>query len=491
MKLNVDVNRGVVVKSFAWKTAERILSQGINLVVQIVLARLLMPEAHASVSIVVAITNYASIFVNTGLAQAIVQKEDIDELDVSTLLTASLTMAAVFYTLLFVLAPLGAIIFKTPELKWALRVQALILFFYAIYSVQTALLSRRMQFKKLFFRTLFAVVISGTIAIYMAKAGFGIWALIAHYLSNMLVIVIYMSFDKDLRVPFAFSFERAKKLYGFTSKIMLSSLVAGFHDTFRTMLIGASDKYTKDDLAFYNKAYTFSGYVPQVVHTSMQTVLLSTFSRSQTDAEKLKQMARRSVRLSAFIMFPALIGFAVMCNNVVPLLLTSKWSPCIPFLILFMLLRLPGVTMSVDKQVYYALGKSEINLFYELGLFVYNFIMLLITVWISTMAIAIGATSAEFLGAFATFIISAKIYGYSLSERFRDLIKPTVCSLIMAGAALSTELLHLSDLPTLLLKAAVCVAVYLLIAIVTKDENFKYMITVLTERFRGKKGATF
>ena len=107
-----------------------------------------------------------------------------------------------------------------------------------------------------------------------------------------------------------------------------------------------------------------------------------------------------------------------------------------------------------------------------------------------TLAIAIGATLAEFLGAAAVFIISSKIYGYSLADRFRDLVKPTVSSLIMAGAALSTELFHLSDLPTLLLKAVICVAVYLLIATITKDENFKYMITVLTERFRGKKGAS-
>ncbi|MBO4897230.1 MAG: lipopolysaccharide biosynthesis protein [Clostridia bacterium] len=486
MKLDVDVNRGVVVKSFAWKAAERFISQGINLVVQIFLARLLLPEAHGSVQLIVVITNYASIFVNTGLAQAIVQKEDIDELDVSTLLTASLAIAAVAYAILYAMAPFGAVYFNMPELKWTLRVQAIILFFYAIYSVQTALLSRRMKFKKIFFRTLLAVGISGTIAIFMAIKGFGVWAIIAQNLVNMLVIVIYMSFDKDLRVPLGFSLERAKKLYSFTSKIMMTSLVAGFNDTFRTTRIGK--KYTRNDLAFYSKAYTYSGYVTQVVHTSMQSVLLSTFSRSQTEIERLRQMARRSVRLSAFIMFPVLIGFAVMANNVVPVLLTPKWNPCIPFLILFMLLRIPGVTMSVDKQVYYALGRSEINLYYEIGLLIFNLISISITVMIGTLAIAVGATLAEYLGAIAIFIISSKVYGYSLFERIRDLIKPIISSAVMAGAALSTELLKLGNMPTLLLKAAVCAAVYLLIALITKDETFKYLITVLTERFRGKKG---
>ena len=137
-----------------------------------------------------------------------------------------------------------------PELTWTLRVIALLLFFDAIIAVQTAVLSRKMMFKAIFIRTLLATVVSGVVGIIMAFMGFGLWALVVHHLVSRAVTLLYMSVDKELRFPCYFSWQRAKGIYSFSGKILLTSMITGFHDTLRTMVIGR--KYSAQDLAYYD-----------------------------------------------------------------------------------------------------------------------------------------------------------------------------------------------------------------------------------------------
>ncbi len=474
---DVHINQKKVVGSMIWKLGERIIGQGVNLIVQIILARLLLPSDFGSLAIIVAIINYAAIFVHSGLSTAIVQKEKVDDLDVSTLFSASLVIALALYLLLFFLAPFIANFYDAPILKWTLRVLSLVLFLNAFNSIQTAILSRMMQFRKLFIRTLLAVPISGGVGILMAYLGFGVWALVVHNLVNMLVVVLFMSFDKNLRFSFKFSFSRFKKLYGFSLKILGSSLVSGANDTARTMVIGR--KYSKDDLAYYDKALVYSGYVTQIVNTSVQSVLLPVFSRKQKDRETLRNMARRSVKLSAFLMFPVLIGVAMMSKPLVLLVLGQKWAESIPYLAIFCVLRIPGCIMSIDKQVYYAEGRSGINLFYEIGLFIANIATLLFTMQYGVFAVAIGSTVVELVGGLAICIISHVVYGYKLTTRCLDLAPVFFCTTAMALCIYGVTFLVEGFFVTILLQFVLGVLVYFVVSFVLNKETMKYVLNMI------------
>lgn len=471
------INTKNVYHSFMWKLLERVFSQGMNLVIQIVLARLLMPDDFGSLAIIVAVINYATIFVQSGLSTVIVQKEDMDKLDVSTLLTASLFVAGVLYGVLFFTAPYLAKYYEAPILTSALRVLALYLFLSAINAIQSAVLSRKMKFKAIFWRTIVTVPLSGAVSIILAYRGLGIWSLIALNLTNMLGVVIFMSLDKELRFPLRFSLNRAKKLYLFSSKVLLTSLITGFHDSFRSMVIGK--KYAKEDLAYYDKAYTYSGYITLIINQSVSSVLLPTFSRQQDNELEIKRLSRRSIKISSFVMFPVLIGVSMICRPLVILVLSQKWADCVPFLMLFCILRIPGCITSVDKQVYYALGRSELNLYYELGLFATNIVTLLFTMRISTMAIAIGATIVEIIGAVATGVISAKTYKYYMHERISDLWKPLFNSAVMATLVWSVQYLKFGNSVTLIIQIIVGVIAYVFMAKVTKDENLWYLLNII------------
>lgn len=480
-----DVNRGKVAKSFFWKILERFFSQGIGLLVQIVLARILLPEDFGSLAIIVAFTGYATYFVSSGISTTVIQKNGLDRKDLSTLMSYTLGMASVFYILLFVLAPFIADYYKAPVLQSALRVLALTLFLQGVNSVQTGLLQRQMSFQQLFVRTMIAAPLAGTIGIIMALKGFGLWALVIHTIANQLLVIIVMSFDKDCRIPLGFSIKKMKVIFPFTSKIMFTYATSGLFDLVRTSMIGKS--YTRDDLAYYDKGLTYSSYVTLMVNQSMGTVLLPAFSRKQDGIDTLKNMARRSVKVTSFIMIPVLVAVAAMAQPLIIALLTEKWLPCVPFLIIYCFLRIPGPILNIDKQVFYAIGKSGVNLYYEIGLFVLNFVALFITININVLAIAIGALIVEIVGAIAIFIISSKIYDYKLKDRFHDMWKPTLGSVIMAATLFGISIMGLHNIATIVIQTIVGVIVYFLMAKLTKDDNLNYCHSILKELLNKSK----
>lgn len=481
MNNDAHINKGKVTRSFFWMMSERIMSHGVSLFVQIVLARILLPEHFGSLAIIAAITNYANIFVQSGISTVIVQKKELDTKDVSTLQTFSLTVALFFYLIIFFTAPLLSSYYKSSILCPSLRVIAFMLFLNAINAVQTGLLHREMRFDVIFYRTMIAVPLSGIVGIVMALNDFGLWALVAHSVVNALAIVVFMSFDKKLRIPFGFSYGRFKSLFSFSSNVMMTGLVTGGHDFFRTMMIGKY--YSTKQLAYYDKGYNYSSLVTSVIRQTIGGVLLPVFSKQQDDLNILKSMARRSVRLAAFVLMPILVSVAMMAEPLIVLLITDKWLACVPFLAIFCILRIPGPIMSVDGQVYYALGKSRLILYYEIGLFIINVSTLLFTVRIGIMAIAIGALIVEFLGLFVIFFISSMIYGYTIRQRLSDLWRPVLGSVVLALCLFGISLLKLDYWISIILQIVVAIIAYVLMAYISKDDNLKYCINLLRDLF--------
>lgn len=475
-----SVNGKMVAGALWWKMLERFTSQGLNLVIQIVLARLLLPEDFGQLAIISAIIVYCTVFVQGGLATAIIQKGDLKDLDVSTLLIISLGIASLLYIILFFLAPVISDYYSLPSLIWPLRIQSLALFLGAINSVQVALFSRAMDFKSIFFRSILSVPISGAIGICLAFWGAGIWALISQSLSSILITIIYMSFFPITHVKIGFSWESAKEMYSFSGKILFSGLISTFGDSFRTMLIGK--KYNSSSLAYYDKGYSYSSLITQIVTLSMSSVMLPAFSRIQTDNSEILRMARRTVSLVAFIMIPALVMVIGMAEPLVILVLSEKWAPCVSFLMIFCLLRIPGCITNIDKQVYLACGNSTIGLYYETIMLIVNILVLLYTSTISIMAIAIGATIVEFIGNFILMVVSHYYYGYHLKDRLKDIWKPVFNSSLMLAILLFVGNLEIGYWSKLLLQIPLCFIVYYLGVKLTRDNNLLYLKSLVRSK---------
>ena len=174
-----------IVPSLFWKFMERCGTSGVQFVTSIVLARLLLPEDFGLIALVMVFITLANVFVQNGFGTALIQKKDADDLDFSSVFYASLLIVAGLYAILFFTAPLVANFYDHPELTTIVRVLALTLFFGALNSIQEAYIARNMLFKKLFWRSLGALVPSAAIGITCALKGFGVWALVIQQLCDV------------------------------------------------------------------------------------------------------------------------------------------------------------------------------------------------------------------------------------------------------------------------------------------------------------------
>lgn len=474
-----------VIKAFVWKMLERIFAQGIGLLVQIMLARILLPSDFVSLAIIVAITNFAALFVQSGLSAALIQKKDIDSLDISTVTISSIFIALFFYLILFFSAPFISVYYNQPVLCNTLRVFGIVLFFNAINAVQIAIMQRNMKFKELFIRNMIAVPISGIIGIILAKLGFGIWALVIHNLSNVIILVLSIYFISNISIGFNFSTHRAKQIYSFSGKILAASLVSGFFDTFSTMFIGK--KYSSNELAFYDKGYTYSSYIVKVVGYSISSVMLPVLSRQQGNLTVLKTSVRNSIRFSAFFMFPLLFGIAASSTHIVYVILSEKWLKAAPFLALFSILRLPECMLTIDKQAFCAIGRSDICLKYEVLLCVINIFAFLITMNKGVFNIALSLVIANLLASLYISFQSSILYNYTISERFCDILKPLMNSILMCIIIRMITKFGFTPIFTIIIQLVIGIIIYILLSFVLKDKSLKIILNNLS-RFHLRKG---
>ena len=200
-ELNSKIFSGTI-----WKFCERIIAQGVSFVVSLILARLLMPEDYGAISVINIFIAIADVFLSSGLNTALIQKKDASELEFNTIFYCNLILGGIVYVVFFIAAPFIAEAYDTPILTTAMRVFALRLPISSFQSIQSAYVSRTMNFKKFFFATTIGTIASAVVGIAMAYQGFGVWALIAQYLTNTIVNTFLLF--KSFHVPESFTDQR-------------------------------------------------------------------------------------------------------------------------------------------------------------------------------------------------------------------------------------------------------------------------------------------
>ena len=482
----IESKKKSISSSFSWKLLERFFSVGVSIIIQIVLARIVSTTDFGSLALLVAIINFASIFVSSGISTAIIQKKELEQDDISTTMTMCMFVALLVYLVLFFLAPIFADYYETPELKWGLRVLSIIIFFNSFNSIQIALLSRKMNFKTIFIRSAIAVPLSGAIGIILALNGFGIWALIIHTLSTSFLTVLIMAIGSKERIGLRFSFSRAKKIYSFSGFILFAALIAGLRDTFRSLIIGK--KYSKEELAFYNKGYTYSTYVAQIGKESVSSVLLPAFSTEQSNYDRLLEMGRKSFRLITFVSLPLLVGFALVSYEFVHIVLTDKWINAVPFLCLFFILRLFDLIKSIDIQMYFAVGKSKLYFVFSSIVSLVDIGLVFVALNLGSIYIAGAAVIVEAISTIVAFIISGILFKYSFVERIKDCYKPLIACTVMIGLVLVFNLLEIDNCwITLFSKIGIGAVSYIGIELLLRDGNIKDCLAIIKRLLKKKE----
>lgn len=469
-------------KSVSWQFLNYLCSFGMNFIIQIVLARLIAPEEFGALAILNTIIFFADIFVQSGVSTALVQKRELHPSDIFSAQIISCLTACFFILLLLGGAPYIAGAFKMESIRLPLQVMAISLIFNSINSIFSALLIRRMAYKKLFFRTVVVLPIAGFVGIYLAILHFGLWALVAYQLTSTILNSFVYVINCEDKIEFHFSKTGAREIYSFGIKVLFTGLINSIYDTVKALVIGGF--YSKSDLAFYDRGQTYSKYTVQIAHSMISSVALPMLSQVQDSRETVISSSRKIVGLSSFVMFPLLLGVAGLSRTLILALLTEKWLPAVPFLIIFCLIRMPGIVTMVDKQMFFSVGRSDIILKYTFLSLVLNIVSLIIVVPYGVLAIAINTLVIEIIVSIIIAIMGSKIIGYSVKDKITDLRKPICNSLVMFGVILITDkYLAINNILLIATEFILGASVYIGMAVLTNDENVK-VIKVVLKKFR-------
>ena len=472
------------ISSFFFKLIESVGNQGIAFIVSLYLARLLDPADYGVLAMLTVFIAVAQVFVQSGLNTALIQRKDVDETDLSSVFYVSFGVAAAFYALLFVLSPWLADFFRMPALKDTLRVMALILLPGSLVSVQTAVVSRQMAFRKLMIASLCATVLSGTVGLIMAKGGAGYWALVAQQMTNQCALAVLLLILVKWHPRRVFRFERVKSHLRFGWKLLVSGLLDTCFTNLRSAVIGK--KFSDDALAFYTRGKQFPELVMNAINGSISSVILPVLSEQQSETERMKTTMRRSVMLSSFIVVPMMAGLAAVAQPLISLLLTDKWLPCVPFLQLccidFALYPIHTNNLSAIN----AKGRSDIFLKLEIIKKVYGMVILLISVlcFDSVMAIAWGGVISSVVSAAINAHPNKELISYGYLEQMRDILPILLISLVMFAVVYAMNALSLATGMLLVLQAIVGVAVYVGLSMLFKVESMQFIGQFVKKLFK-------
>ncbi|NFA42792.1 lipopolysaccharide biosynthesis protein [Clostridium botulinum] len=477
-----------VLSSLVWKFMERSGTQGIQFIVQIVLARILLPNDYGIISLIAIFITIANVFVQSGFNTALIQKKDANETDFSSVFYLSLFVAVLLYLTLFSTAPFIADFYDIPQLVAVLRVLSITLFFGAFNSIQNAVISKKMQFKKLFFSSLGAMILSGMIGIVLAYAGFGVWALVAQQLTNQFSIVVILWFTVKWRPKLIFSFQRIKELFSYGWKLLVSSLIDTLDKNLRSLIVGKI--YSPSMLGFYNRGDQFPQLIVSNINGSIQSVMLPALSLEQNNKQRVKEMVRRSIIISSFLVLPTMIGLAVIGEPLVKILLTDKWLPCVPFLQVFCLSYALWPIHTANLQAINALGRSDIFLKLEIIKKIMGLAILGISMFFGVYAIAIGTLVSGIICTFINAHPNLKLLNYSYMEQIKDITPSLILSLIMGCASYSIKWFDMSAWLTLILQIFIGAIVYIGLAKIFKLECFIYLLNTVKDMLGNRNGKT-
>lgn len=452
-----------IASGISWSYSERILAQFVGTVVSIILARILDPAHYGIIAIVTVFISILDALVIGGFGNALIQKKGTTDEDFDTICWFSVCISVLLYFVLYSSAPFIATFYNMPQLTTVTRVMAIRTIISAYNSVQHAYVQKHMEFKKFFFSTLGGTLISAVVGIYMAYHGFGVWALVAQYMTNSFIDSVVLTLTISWKPKLRFSMNSLKSMFGFGIKMIGATLVNTLQDNIRSLVVGK--QFSEDTLAFYNTGKKYPQLLMSDIVGSLGKVLFPAFS-AETSKKDIKELMRKSVRLSSFILLPLMCGFLAVADNFVSIFLTDKWLGCVVYMRIIGAIYLARPLNTIFQQSLLAVGRSDANLVHEVVGSVLSIVLIFVAVFAfnSVLLIAISSIFVMLVGTVIFALYVKNEYDYKFSEMMLDYLPYLLISVMMTALVLFIGTFEINKYCLIVIQVLVGMVSYFLLA---------------------------
>ena len=414
-----------------WSGVERFSYQGVSFLFSIILARILAPSDYGIVAMIAIFFAVAQSFVDSGFSNALVRKPDRTEKDLATCFYFNIAVGAAAYILLFTIAPLVADFYNQSILSPIIRITGLEVILNSLCVVQQALFTIKIDFKSQAKVTLSATLLSGIVGIILAYQGFGVWALVWQGVTSSMTRMGLLWVMSKWRPHAGFSKESFHYLFGYGSKLLVSGLLDTVYNNIYPIVIGKF--YTPAQLGNYSRALNFAQLPSSNITSILQRVTFPVLSTIQDDTPRLQANYSRLLKISAFIVFPLMVGMAAVASPLIRLILTPKWDGCTLYLqiICFALMWYP--IHAINLNLLQVKGRSDLFLRLEIIKKIMGVCIMCVTIPLGITAMCAGMIVSSMISLFINTFYTGKLVNIGYLKQMIDLLPICLNSIIMGG----------------------------------------------------------
>lgn len=467
-------------KGILWSTVERFSVQGVQFLIMIVMARLLTPHDYGLIGMLAIFIAVAQSLIDSGFSQALIRKQNRTEVDNNTVLYFNIVVSVLLYLILYVSAPLVADFYNTPQLCPVMRVICLGIIFNSLAVVQRALLTIRIDFKTQAKAALIAAVTSGIVGIIMAYHSFGVWSLVTQQLLNLGLNTGLLWLLSKWRPQLVYSWQSFHELFAFGSKLLASGLLDTIYRNIYPIVIGKL--FSASNLGHYTRAQHFSEFPSSNLTGIIQRVTYPVLCEIQDDDTRLAGIYRKFLKLSAFIIFPLMIGLSSVAQPLVNLMLGPQWEFCgqLLHIICFSMMWFP--IHAINLNLLQMKGRSDLFLRLEIIKKILGVSVLCITAPFGLVVMCYGQIFNSLVALIINTYYTGKLIHVGFFRQMRDLLPTIALSLVLFALILTVNHFISGDITKLCIGIAIGTVFYFLASHFLKFSELKELISLLKRK---------
>lgn len=422
---------GKIVKGFSWTAIERIVSQLVIFIIELVVARLVTPSEYGVLGILMVFINISSVFVDSGLGNSLIYYNELKKSDLHTTFCMNIFISITLILMICLSSSFIENYYGLENLALYLRIISLTILFNAFLVVPTAILKVKLNFKSLAVTNIFSSVTSGIIAIVMAYKGFGIWALIAQVMVRSFLQALFLVLLSKWVPRLKFYKESCIRLYRYGINLLAASCLTKVTEGGISFFLGKI--FTPFNLGIYTRANQFAALPSTSIGNVIISVLFPTLSLVKDDKDKFKQIYNAIVKIMAALSMPVFVILVVTADPLIRIVLTEKWIAVVPFLQIFCIGRLLFPISNVSEQALNAVGRSDLFLKQQIIKMAVKALFVLPALFFNIYVVAIADAISSLAAYFITTLVARRVLAIRVFDQIRSFIWYMV-SALGAGA---------------------------------------------------------
>ena len=418
-------------KAILWSGVEKLGSFAANFILQIILARLLMPDDFAVLTMLAIFVYISQVFIDGGFATVLIQKQDCTDDDYNTVFTFNVLVALVAYGLFYMCAPYIERFYDFHGLIQVIRIYFLTLIINSFAMINRLLLIKKLNFSVLAYINTIAVIIAAVPTVILAYSGYNYWALVCQNLVSTLVMAIGNIWASRWTPKIRFSVTSMKSLLPFGVRVFAVDMFYSIYNNLYSLLIGK--RYVPADLGYYDRAKTLGSIGPIGFSDFFMRALYPIQSKSNSDAE-LEVSYNRAFELCVLLIVPLSVFVGVFSEETIGLLYGPNWIPSSGFATLmclgFMLYPLHSLNVNMLK----VRARGDFLLRSEIIKKLIGITLALCLIRFDMQILLIGWLASVYLDFIISEIYVSKTYPFSLGKTIKSFFLTVALSSVLAIA---------------------------------------------------------